>query len=187
MNDARDSYTFFRKLLRLTREDAIEDTPEYQAFYQRFPHITTSIRLTRERDRLHQQIRSVEKGAARHHLNQDLFEINEQLARENLLKRLHGETRQETRFRIRLALEQTEERVSSLRSSVNRTYRAALNKMSGSRRSANQKINRFLRRTLPPTVFDLGSMDMQEKGLAVREWVVRNQESPQSDENTEVN
>jgi len=95
------------------------------------------------------------------------------LEREKILKRLFGENKQEKMFNIRFTFENTKEHVSSL----NRTYNTKLRKMHGNLRSFNQSINRFLRRKLPPTIFDLGSLDVSEKGLAVREWITKNHES----------
>lgn len=176
MNDESDYYFFFKKLIQMSLEETIEDTLEYKALYEHYPHITISIRLRREKERLKQKINSLDKGSARLHNTRQMFEVKEQLGREKILKRLFGENKQEKMFNIRFTFENAKERVSSL----NRSYHTKLRKMHGNLRSFNQSINRFLHRKLPPTVFDLGSLDVNEKGLAVREWITKNDGSHQT-------
>jgi len=175
MTEKNDYYFFFKKLTRMSLDETIEDTHEYKALYEHYPHITKSIRLRREKERL-KKINSLDKGAARLHNKRQMLEIKEQLEREKILKRLLGESKQEKMFNIRFTFENTKERVSSL----NRRYNTKLRKMRGNLRSFNQSINRLLHRKLPPTLFDLGSLDVNEKGLAVREWVLKNHESHQT-------
>jgi hypothetical protein len=175
MNEKNDYYLFYKKLIRMSLEETIEDTHEYKALYEHYPHITQSIRLRREKERL-KNINSLDKGSARLHNKSQLFEIKEQLEREKIFKRLLGESKQEKMFNLRFKFENKKERVSSLI----RTYNTTRKKMHGNLRSFNQSINRFLHRKLPPTIFDLGSLDMNEKGLAVREWIIKNNESHQT-------
>jgi hypothetical protein len=175
MNEKNDYYFFFKKLTRMSLEETIEDTHEYKALYEHYPHITKSIRLKREKERL-KKIKPFDKGSARLNNKRQMLEIKEQLEREKILKRLFGENKQEKMFNIRFIFENAKERVSSL----NRRYNTRTRKMHANLRSFNQSINRLLHRKLPPTLFDLGSLDVNEKGLAVREWVLKNHESHQT-------
>jgi hypothetical protein len=168
MKEKKDYYLFFKKLTLMSLEESVEDTHEYKALYEHYPHITKSIMLKRERERLKQKINSMDKGSARLHTKRQMFEIKEQLKREKILKRLFGENKQETKFNTRLLFENTKKRASSLNSSLNRTYNTTLSKVHVNLRIFNQSINRFIHRKLPPTTFNLGSLDVNEKGLAVR-------------------
>lgn len=78
-------------------------------------------------------------------------------------------------FNLRFTFENTTECVSSLISSLNRT----INKIHGNLQS-NQRKNILLHRKWLPILFDLGSLDENEKDLAVREWIYKNHESHQT-------
>lgn len=175
MNKQKDYYYFFKKLTLMSLEEAIEDTPEYNALYERYPHITKSIKLRREKERL-KKINSLKKGFARLYNKRQMLEIKEHLEREKIFKRLFGENKQEKMFSIRLTFENTKERVSSL----NRTLNTTIKKIYGNLRLFNQRKSRLLHRNRLPTLFDLRSLDVNEKGLAVREWIYKNDESRQT-------
>lgn len=187
MNEKNDYYLFYKKLILLSLEEIVEDTREYKALYERYPHITKTIKLRREEERLKQKISSLDKGSARLHTKRQMFRIKEQLEREKILKRLFGENQKEKMFKKRLTFEKTKEYVSSLNSSLNRTYSHTLRKMHGNLRLRNQSISRFIRSKLPPTIFDLGSLDVNEKGLVVREWIMKNHETHQTNEKIDSN
>lgn len=53
MNKQKECYFFFlKKLTQMNLEEAIEDTPEYKALCEYYPHITKSIKLKRDIERL---------------------------------------------------------------------------------------------------------------------------------------
>lgn len=187
MNDKKDYYLFYKELILMSLEEIVEDTREYKALYERYPHIAKSIKLRREEEKLKQKINSLDKGSARLHTKRKMFGIKEQLEREKILKRLFGENKQEKMFKTRLSFENTKEHVSKLNTSLNRTYNNTLRKMRGRLRLLNQNKNRFLRSKLPPTIFDLGSLDVNEKGLVVREWIMKNHETHQTNEKIDSN
>ncbi len=175
MNKQKDYYYFFKKLTLMSLEDAIEDTPEYRILYEHYPHITKSIKLRREKERL-KKIYSLKKGSARLYNKRQMLKIKEHLEREKIFKRLFGENKQEKMFNRRLTFENTKERVSSL----NRTFNTSLKKIHGNLPLFNQCKNRLLHRNRLPTLFDLRSLDVNEKGLAVREWIYKNNKSHQT-------
>lgn len=180
MNEKNDYFLFYKKLILMSLEETVEDTREYKALYERYPHITKSIKLRREEERLKQKINSLDKESARLHTKRLMFGIKKQLEREKILKRLFGENKQEKMFNTRLSFEKTKKHISSLNSSLHRTYSNTLRKMHGNLRLFKQSINRFIHSKLPPTIFDLGSLDVNEKGLVVREWIIKNQEPHQT-------
>jgi len=106
MNKQKDYYYFFKKLTLMSLEEAIENTPEYNALYERYPHITKSIKLRREKERL-KKINSLKKGSARLYNKRQMLEIKEHLEREKIFKRLYGENKQEKMFNRRLTFENT--------------------------------------------------------------------------------
>jgi hypothetical protein len=163
----------------MSLEETIEDTPEYKALYEHYPHITKSIRLRREKKRL-KKLNSLDKGSVRLYHKRQMLEIKEHLDREKTFKRLFGENKQEKIFNRRFKFENIKENVSSLNSSLNRTFNNTIKKIYGNLRSFNQRKSRLLHRNLLPTLFDLRSLDVNEKGLAVREWIYKNDESRQT-------
>ena len=175
MNKQKECYFFFKKLIQMNLEEDIEDTPEYKALYEHYPHITKSIRLRREKERL-KKLNSLDKGSVRLYHKRQMLEIKEHLDREKTFKRLFGENKQEKIFNRRLTFENTKERISSL----NRTFNTTLKKIHENLPLFNQRKSRLLHRNRLPTLFDLRSLDVNEKGLAVREWIYKNDESRQT-------
>lgn len=117
----------------------------------------------------------MDKGFTKLYNKRQTLEIKEHLKREKICKRLLGENKKEKMFNLRFTFENTTECVSSLISSLNRT----INKIHGNLQS-NQRKNILLHRKRLPILFDLGSLDENEKGLAVREWIYKNHESHQT-------
>lgn len=172
MNKRNDYYSYYKKLIRMSFEETIEDTNDYNALYEGYPHLAESIRLERVKRRLRQERKYLEKRSARLRNKQKINAIGTRLIRENILKRLYGENKKEIMFKIRFKFETSKERVSLLKGMGH----TILHKGYLGLRSFDRTIWRLLRRSLPPVIFDLGSLDMTEKGLAVRAWVLRREE-----------
>jgi len=141
MRKKNEYYPYYEKLMEMSLEDPAEETAEYKILAERYPHLAESIRLRREKRRLKERLRSAANGSTRFQIKREIFRIERKLVQESTQKRLHGETMQEAIFK-------------------------AFSIMATSRRS----LRRLVLRKLPPTVFDLRSLDTAEKGLAVREW-----------------
>ena len=82
--------------------------------------------------------------------------LSAQLRRQQILKRLHGESRVETDFRRRHAMENLKLRLSSL------ALRA---------RDSQEKLQRAWGERLLPSLHELGSLDSLDTGLALSEWI----------------
>jgi hypothetical protein len=152
MNNNISCYFCFKKLITKNLDETIEDTFEYKTLYKHYPHLTQSIKLTREKNKLLQKLKSL-KGSARLRERRKVFAIDVSLRRTNMLKRLFGENKPETTYKIRFTLERlrktTKESVSAL-----------------SRRGQD-----YLHGILPPLIFDLKSLDMIEKGTVLKKWI----------------
>lgn len=157
-------YPYYEKLMEMSLEEPAEETAEYKILAERYPHLAESIRLRREKRRLKERLRSAANGSTRFQIKREIFRIERKLVQESTQKRLHGETMQEATFKA---------------FSIMATSKRSISSFAGSARNAIAKPYRGLRRlvlrNLPPTVFDLRSLDTAEKGLAVREWLQERQ------------
>jgi hypothetical protein len=154
MNNNINCYFCFKKLITKSLDETIEDTFEYKTLYNSYPHLARSIKLTREKNKLLQKLESL-KGSARVRERGKMFAIDARLRRTNVLKRLFGENKPETKYKVRFTFER-----------LQKTSKESVFSLSRS-------IDRHLRRTLPPQLFDLQSLDMIEKGSALKEWIQR--------------
>ena len=96
----------------------------------------------------------------------EMFTIKEKLRMENNNKNLFGENKIQTRFDRRFKFETSKQKIYQLKKIVNVTFKNAHTNL----RSKERKIQRFLRRKLPPVIPNLGSLDISEKCLDVKEW-----------------
>ncbi|UCH37364.1 MAG: hypothetical protein JSV76_06730 [Candidatus Bathyarchaeota archaeon] len=163
MNENGDRYFFYKKLITQSLDKTIENTAEYKSLSKCYPHLVRSIELMREKNKLSQKIKSL-KGSAKLLERGKMFAIDARLRRINMLKRLFGENQPETKYKIRFALER-------LRTSSQESASSLSRKSHNAKRLFDQKRQDFLRRNLPPQIFDLKSLDMIEKGSVLREWV----------------
>lgn len=166
MRKKNEYYPYYEKLMEMSLEDPAEETAEYKILAERYPHLAESIRLRREKRRLKERLRSAANGSTRFQIKREIFRIERKLVQESTQKRLHGETMQEAIFKAFSIMATSRRSISSFAGSA----RNAMAKPYRGFRSVCRALRRLVLRKLPPTVFDLRSLDTAEKGLAVREW-----------------
>ena len=153
VKERENYYPYYDKLIKMSIEEPIAETREYKVLARRYPHLAESIKLKREIKRLKEKLRSLEERSKRSQMNREIIRIETKLKRENIQKRLHGETS----FTI-----------ASLASNA----RDALRKAYADIRLVDRSLRRSVYKKLPPSVFDLRSLDTAERGLAVKEWLL---------------
>ena len=156
MKEEAECYPYYEKLMKMKLEQPVVETTEYKVLAERYPHLAELIRLKRKIERLKKKLKSEKERSLKFQIKREINATKTKIKKENVLKRLHGESKQETIFRIQL--------VRSLLAT--RGYRILQKTYIGV-----QKRARATHRKLPPTLFDLKSLDTAEKGLAVKEWI----------------
>ena len=167
MKEEEDYYPYYEKLTKMSLEEPIVETPEFRLLAERYPHLAESVRLRREVGRLRERLRSQKEKSTKFRLKRDIQRLETKLKQEDIQKRLHGESKQEALFKVRFGIETSKNRVSSIASRAHNI----LTKAKTDARSVDRVLRRSIRKKLPPTVFDLKSLDTGEKGLSVREWL----------------
>jgi hypothetical protein len=164
MKEKTECYPYYEKLMKMKLEQSVVETTEYTVLAKRYPHLTESIRLKREIEGLKNKLKTEKERSSRFQIKREMNATRAKLKRENILKLLHGESKQETIFHIHFIIDTSKEHISLL---AMRGHMILLKTY----KSVQKKIRRSMYRKLPPTVLDLKSLDTTEKGLAVKEWV----------------
>jgi len=160
-------YLCYDRLMRTAPERPLEEVSQYKDLAVRYPHIAKSIRLRMEMKRLEEESRSAREKSTRLQIRRQIKRHSAELKRQGILKRIHGESKQETSFQIRFTVENLKRRLSSLALRARNVYLHLQEKLrEQSRRSRRTRAER-----LPPSLFDLRSLDSADRGLALREWV----------------
>ena len=149
--------------MRMELEQSIVKTSEYSSFSSRYPYITESIRLKREIKRLTNKLKTEKVGSTKFKIKRKITTAKTKMRKNNLLKRIHKESKQEAIFQKKLKRENTKIRIAALTKKGSTT----LGKI-------NRKFKRSMHKNLPPTLFSLRELTAAEKGLALREWVREN-------------
>jgi hypothetical protein len=144
---------YYEKFMRMKLERSIVETAEYRPFCRRYPHLAESIRLKREIGRLEKKLKSEKRSSLRLQIKREIDVTRAKLRKERILKRIHGESKQEAIFRKRAG-------INTLKSRLTHT----LQKFSAHTR-------RVIHIDLPPSLHDLKSLERAETGLALREWI----------------
>ena len=148
-------------------DQSIVKTPEYHSFSEIYPHITESIRLKREIERLTNKLKSEKERSAKIKIKREINIAKTKLRKNNLLKRLHGESKQEANFHRKVKLNTSKMYVASFAKKRYMTLAHAIINF-------RKKLRRSMHRHLPPSVINLRELDVSEKGLALREWLQEN-------------
>jgi hypothetical protein len=167
VKDQMKYYKHYEKLMQIKFDHSIVKTPEYQIFSEIFPHISESIRLKREIERLTNKLESEKTRSVKIKIKKEIIITKIKLRKNNLFKRLHGETRQETNFYRKYKINTLKTRVFSLAEKYYTTLEQAITNF-------RKKLKGFMIRNLPPTIFNLRELDASERGLALREWNQKN-------------
>jgi hypothetical protein len=160
-------YLCYERLMRTTPEKPLVEIPEYRTLATRYPHIAESVKLRTEIEGLEKDARSAEEKSTRLQKKRQIERLSAELRRQGILKRLHGESKQEADFRRRFTINSLKRRLSLLGLMVRKVYSDLQEKLQEqSRRSRRARAEK-----LPPSLFDLRSLDSADRGLALTEWV----------------
>jgi hypothetical protein len=145
-------------------EQSIVKTSEFQHFSELYPHIAESIRLKRKIERLTNMLKSEKCKGSTFGIKREISITKSKMKKNNLLKRLHGESRQEAIFQKKFKRNHSKMRYTLL---MNKCRRIIGQPVSNFQR----KLRRSLHRNLPPSLFNLRELDVAEKGLALKAWL----------------
>ncbi|MFC1487384.1 hypothetical protein ACFLRN_06845 [Thermoproteota archaeon] len=164
MKEQMNYYKHYEKFMKMNLEQSIVKTSEYRDFVEIYPHITESIRLKREIERLTKKMKSEKERSGKIKIKKEINNSKTKLRKNDLFKRLHGESKQESKFQRTYKLSNSKMRVSSF---IKKPYIIINNKL----RNLQKKKKNSMYRHLPPTIFNLRELDVTEKGLVLREWL----------------
>jgi len=167
MKETDQYYLYYEKLMKMAPQAAIEDTPEYQALAARYPHLSESIKARKELQMLNGELKSAKEKSTRHQIHRKMKNLVRDMRRLDVSKRLHGESGRETKYRRRFAVAAANQRLASMAQQARTAYTSLQNKLEEQSRKA--RLSRASK--LPPSLFDLRSLDSTDRGLALREWV----------------
>lgn len=167
MKGPMNYYKHYEKLVKMPLGQSIVATSEYHSFSEAYPRITESIRLKRELERLTNKLKSEEAGSAKFKTKREIAITKTKMKRNNLFKRLDGESKQEAIFQRKLKL-RTMKMCGSL---LVKRFRKRLGRPN---KNFKRTLRRSLHRNLPPSLFNLRELDVTERGLALREWLQEN-------------
>jgi len=163
MKKRTNYYLYYERLMKMRLEEPVVEAPEYEALARRYPHLAESIKLKREIERLGEKRRNLKDRAIKLRKRKEILSIKAKLKRENILKQLHGESRREAFFRMHFVVGSVRERICSLTRRISVTL---------------WKKDRNINKVLLSPVFDLKSLDVAERNLAVREWLHKHHKKP---------
>jgi hypothetical protein len=146
--------------MKMRLEESIVKISEYRSFSKIYPHITESIRLKREIERLTNKLKSKKARSSKFKIKREITITKTKLKKTNLLKRLHGESKQEAIFQRTMKHNSSKIHVPSFVKKYQKILGQPI-----------RKLRKSMRKNLPPSLFYLRELDAAEKGLALREWL----------------
>jgi len=167
VKDQMNYYKHYERLMKMKLDNSIVKSPEYQIFSEIFPHIAESIRLKREIEKLTNKLESVKTRSVKIRIKKEISITRTKLRKNNLLKRLHGERKHETKFNRKFKINTSKMRLFFFTKKYYMKLEQAITNL-------RKKLKGFMIRNLPPTIFNLRELDASEKGLALREWNQKN-------------
>jgi len=167
VKDQINYYKHYEKLMKMDIEESIVKTSEYHSFSEFYPRITESIRLKREIERLTNKLKSEKARSSKFKIKREISITKTELKKNNLIKRLHGESKQEAIFHRKFKRNTSKMRYSLFAKKCRRVLGRPI-------RNFQRKLRMSLHRNLPPSLFNLRELDVAEMGLALREWLQEN-------------
>jgi len=162
-----DYYPHYEKLTEMKLEELIAESPEYKILAERYPHLAESIKLKMEIKRLKEKRKSLQERSARLKIERRIARTKGKLKLENVHKQLHRENKQEIIFNFKILKKKTSSSVRGIYTLSQKAYSGLQKDFHKSRKN----LRKVLRKTLPPTIFNVKSLNVAEKGLSVKEWV----------------
>jgi len=163
MKKRTNYYLYYERLMKIRLEELVVEAPEYRVLARRYPHLAKSIKLKREIRRLEKKRTTTKERTMKLRIEKEILSIKAKLKRENILKKLHGESRREAVFHIHFITRSIKERIFSFARRISVTL---------------GKTDRNIHEVFLSPVFDLKSLDAAERSLAVREWLHKHDKKP---------
>jgi len=167
VNDQMKYHRYYEKLMKMELDQSIVKTSEYSSFSKLYPYIAESIRLKREIKRLTKKLKSEKVRSSKFKIKRELNITETKFRKNNLYKRLHGESKQEAIFQRTFKLHSSRMYVSSFAEKYRKIVGQPI-------RNLRRKLRRSMHKNLPPSLFNLRELDATEKGLALKEWIQEN-------------
>lgn len=145
-------------------EQSVIKTSEFQRFSELYPHIAESIRLKRKIKRLTNLLKSEKYEGSEFKIKREISVTKSKLRKNNLLKRLHGESKQEAIFQRKFKRNRSKMRYSLLMMKCRMIIGQPISNF-------RRKLRISMHRNLPPSLFNLRELTVAEKGLALKEWL----------------
>lgn len=164
MNDLLKHYKKYERIMKMDPEQSIFKNFDFQSFSELYPYIAESIRLERKINRLTNLLKSEKHKGAKFKIKREIIATKSELKKNNLHKRLHGENKHEAIFRRRFKRSRSKIRNSLRIKNFRITFGRPI-------REAQKKIGAFMYNNLPPSLFNLRELTIEEKGLALKEWL----------------
>lgn len=164
MKERDEYYSYYEKLMRMAPQAAMKETPEYQAMVARYPYLSKSIRLRKELDRLRTELKTARERSTRLQVRSEMESLVRQMKRLEVLKRLHGDSTHETNYKRRFAIAMMTQRLGLILQRICIELQSKLKERS-------RRARLFQASKLPPSLFDLRSLDSVDRASALREWI----------------
>lgn len=178
MNERNEYYSYYEKLMRMPAQEAMEQSPEYQSLASRYPHLSKSIKLRKDLQRLRKELKSAKHRPTKLQISAQIRILDAELKRQNTVKRVHVDGKAEKSYKRRFAIAALSQLLAGWCLSTAQAIRLALLKLQNAyselqrrRRKLAQRARLSRSMRLPPSLSDLRSLDPVERGLAVREWI----------------
>jgi len=159
-----DCYRYYKGLMKVELERPIRETDEYKALFEHYPHVAESLNLKKEIDELGRKLKSAKDRKTSFQMKKALNETRKKLRRESMLEQLHGGSKQQAIYHVRFIIESVGESAFSF-------IRKCREILRGVCANAQRRMCRLVRMRIPPSILDLRSLDLTERGLVLREWV----------------
>ncbi len=151
------------------------ESSEYQALAASYPHLSEFIRLRKELERLNQELRSTKERSTRLRIGREAKSLTGKLRQQDLLMRVHGESRVQKKYRTRLLVTNVKQRFASIALSARLRVRKAYLELQKKLQEQSRRSRYARASTLPPSLFDTRSLDPVDRSSALREWIERRQ------------
>jgi len=173
MKTKSDCYVHYRKLLKTKSQRPVTETSEYRILVEHHPHLAESLRLKTMMKRLASELKSAKDRQTRLQIKRELYESKARLKKENVLMKLHGESKHAALYSLNFVMDSFKEQVASV---FAKGYRA----IKRAHTNAYRKSRKLAHTRLPPSIFDLRSLDLAEKDLTMKEWVRSRRKQPRA-------
>lgn len=135
-------------------------TTEYQNFSKVYPRIAEYIELQRKIERLTKMLKSKSHKNSKIQIKREINATKTKLRKNKLVKRLHGDNKQEAIFQKKYK-----------QKNPKKQYLTLIKKGSQLINKVKKKISQNIHKNLPPSLFNLRELTVSEKGMELREWL----------------